>query len=123
MNVEEVMSDAFIVEKDMSLADAAKLMSDNNTDSLIYILAGQVKGIITEEDIIKNFGDKKKISQIMSKNVVMIDSNKDLNTAFELMKENKIKRIPVVKKGEVVGIVTVTDMLANADELDEPFFF
>lgn len=118
-----MMSDAFIVEKDMGLADAAKLMSEHNTDSLLYVTNGQIKGIVTERDILKNFGDKKKISQIMSKNVVTVESGKELNVALEIMHENKIKRLPVVKKGEVVGIVTATDLLANAEELDEPFFF
>lgn len=123
MNVEEVMSDAFVVEKDMSLDMAAKLMSDNNTDSLLYVVNGQIKGIVTERDILKNFANKKKISQIMSKDVVTIEADKELSTALELMKENKIKKLPVLKKGEVIGVVSATDLLANADELDEPFFF
>lgn len=123
MFVEEVMEEPYVIEKDVTLGEAARLMSDNNTDSLIFMSKKEIKGIITERDILKNFKHKKKVSQIMTKDVVTIISDADLNEALTLMQENKIKRLPVIEKGELVGIITATDLLANADELDETFLF
>ena len=123
MLVKEVMVDPFVIEKDIKLVEAAKLMNQHNTDCLIFMSGDKVKGIITERDLLKNFNDKKKVSQAMTREVITIDPDKDLNEALALMNENKIKRLPVVMKDELIGIITVTDLLANADELDESFFF
>ena len=39
------------------------------------------------------------------------------------MNENKIKRLPITKNGKLVGIITVTDLLANAEGINEDFLF
>jgi len=39
------------------------------------------------------------------------------------MNEKKIKRLPVVDSGKLVGIITATDLIANSDILNEDFFF
>ena len=39
------------------------------------------------------------------------------------MTENKIKRLPVVENGKLVGIITATDLIANSDLLNEEFLF
>lgn len=39
------------------------------------------------------------------------------------MSKDKIKRLPVVDGKKIVGIVTMTDLIAHADEFDEPFLF
>lgn len=123
MLVEEVMEDPYVIEKDIKMSEAAKLMSENNTDCLIFFLKEDIKGIITERDILKNFKKNKKVSQIMTKDVIIIESDKDLSDALRLMQENKIKRLPVVKEGKLIGIISATDLLANSDELDEDYFF
>ena len=59
----------------------------------------------------------------MSKNVVTIEQEENIDFAAREMRENKIKRLPVVKNSKLVGIVTATDLIANSDELNENFFF
>ena len=123
MKVSEIMNKAVAVESDASLRSAAKVMSDKNIGSLIVMKDDKIIGIITENDIVKNFSGNKSISQAMTKNVVTIDKNASIDEAAKIMKQNKIKRIPVVYNNELVGIVTATDLLANAEELNEEFFF
>ena len=90
MIVEEVMEEPYVIERDISLVEAAKLMSENNTDCLIFISKSLIKGIITEKDMLKNFKNKKKVSQIMTKQVITINHDKDINEALSLMQDNKI---------------------------------
>ncbi len=124
MQIKEFMKTPYVIDKDVSLIDAAKLMSAKRIGSLIFVLKGKIKGIITESDMLKNFGKNKKVSDIMSKNIITISDDYSMEDALKIMKDNKIKRLPVIDKGKnLVGIVTMTDLAANIDKSDEEFFF
>jgi len=64
-----------------------------------------------------------KISSVMTKGVVTIDQEENIDSAARIMKENKVKRLPILRNGKLVGIITGTDIIANADDLNENFFF
>jgi CBS domain-containing protein len=124
MKVKEIMNKAFVVDDDISLKAAAKMMSDKNIGCLTVMKNDKIAGIITEKDVMKNvsrLGDR--ISGIMSRDVTTIGKNDTLEEAAEIMAQKKIKRLPVVNKGELVGIITATDILAHSDDLNEEFFF
>jgi CBS domain-containing protein len=124
MKVSEVMNKVMVVDDNISLKQAAKIMSDKNIGCLIVTKNDKILGIITESDIVKNVNAlEKKVSQVMNKNVACVDREDEINQAARLMAEKKIKRLPVLKGDELVGIITVTDLIANAEELDDDFFF
>ena len=125
MKVEEVMRKPLIVEKDIALDKAASLMNAHQSGSLLLVVNGDVKGIITERDILKNFHKHKKISKIMSILVFSISPDSELQEALDIMRDKKVKRLPVIDDGKVVGIITITSILAHWEELgiEEPFFF
>lgn len=124
MKVSEIMNKAFVVESSMSLKNAAKIMSDKNIGSLIVLKKNEdIAGILTERDIMKNIGKQgNKISSVMSENVVTIEASDNVDNAAMIMAKNKIKRLPVVKNGKLVGIITSTDILANSNSINEDFF-
>lgn len=124
MQVKELMKEPYVIVNDIDLAETAKIMSSKGIGSLLFIYKGKVRGILTESDLLRNFGKHKKISQIMSKNIINIGPDETIEEALKLMKENKIKRLPVVdKKKNLVGIISMTDIAANVDKLDGEFFF
>jgi CBS domain-containing protein len=117
------MKTAHIIEKNLTLSQAAKIMSSNKISAIIYVSKGNIKGILTEKDLVRNFNKNKKIKEIMNPNVITITEEEDINKALELMRHNKIKKLPVVNKNTLSGIITLTDIAANAEELEEDFFF
>jgi CBS domain-containing protein len=123
MLVKELMKRPFVVEKNISLAEAAKIMSSKNIGSLLLISGNKVKGIVTEKDLIRNFTKHEKISQVMSSKIISIEPDETLDRAVEIMRNNKIKRLPVLDEGKLVGIITLTDVMANFEALEEEFFF
>lgn len=123
MLVKEIMKRPFAIEKDISLAEAAHLMGGRNIGSLVLLEKDKIKGIITERDLMKNFGKHEKISHAMSTKVVTIEPDEPLDKAAELMRQNKIKRLPVQNNGKLVGMITMTDIMANFEALEEEFFF
>lgn len=123
MLVKEIMKRPFVVEKDISLAEAAGIMSEKRIGSLIFSSGDKIKGIVTETDLVRNFSKHEKISQAMTSKVKTIGPVENLDRAAEVMRENKIKRLPVIDNGKLVGIVTLTDIMANFEALEEEFFF
>mgnify|MGYP001582723140 CR=1 FL=1 len=124
MKIKEVMNRAVAIDHDISVKEVAKIMSDKGIGSVVAVKGNKIVGIITESDIVKNVEKiNKKISSIMARNVITIEQDEDLDEAEILMKQNKIKRIPVIKNNELVGIITSTDLIANSEELNEEFLF
>ncbi len=122
MQVKEIMNKVIAIEHDVSVREAAKIMSNRNIGSLVILRKNKIVGIMTERDILKNISFLgKKISSIMSKNVVTIDQGETIDNAALIMTEKKIKRLPVIDRGKLVGIITGTDIVANSDVLNEDF--
>ena len=124
MQVKDIMRDPYIIDKDIALIDAAKIMSSKSIHSMLFVEKSKAKGIITESDLLKNFGKHKRISQIMSKNIITISPDKTVEEALQLMKENKVKQLPIIDaKKQLVGTISMTDIAANVDKLEGDFFF
>jgi CBS domain-containing protein len=122
MKVKEVMNKVIVIDHDVNLRQAAQIMSNKNIGSLIVLKSSKIVGIVTERDVMKNISYlSKKISTVMSKNVVTMDHNETLDNAALIMTEKKVKRLPITDKGKLVGIVTATDIIANSDVLNEDF--
>ena len=122
MKVRDIMKQAHVVDKDISFGEAAKIMSSLDIGSLIVVKDKKMIGIITAGDILDCFGKKGNIFGIMKKKIVTIESKEDIDSALALMKKNKVKHLPVVDGGNLAGIVTMTDIDENADELEGEFF-
>ena len=124
MKVKELMNEVVAVEKDMTLKEAAKVMSDKNIGSLVVISGKKILGIVTERDIVTNASNLGKgIKTAMTKSVFTISPDEEIDNAAIIMKKHKIHKVPVVENDELVGIITATDLIAHSDDLDEEFFF
>jgi CBS domain-containing protein len=123
MRVKDVMHQPFVTEKDISLKEVAKIMSSKKIGSLVYLSNGKVKGIVTKGDLVKNYDTDKKVSQVMATEVVTISPEETLKFAAEMMRKKKIKKLPVMSNRELVGIVTASDLIDNAEEIEDNFFF
>jgi CBS domain-containing protein len=122
------MNEVVAVDKDISVREAAKIMTTKEIGSLVAIKGDDIFGIITEKDITRAAatGDlSKKISGFMSKEVFTIDVDESLEDVAELMSKNRVKHLPVVdeENGKLVGIITSSEIIKNVEDLDEDFFF
>lgn len=124
MKVYQVMNSIAIIQKDMTLKEAAKIMSREKIGSLVYCnRLKRPKGIITERDLVKNYDSQERsFKEIMSKELITIDLNSTLEKAAELMSKHKIKRLLVTENNQLVGIITATDIIANSDLLNRYSF-
>ncbi|MGC2427240.1 MAG: CBS domain-containing protein [Nitrososphaeraceae archaeon] len=104
------------IAEDKTALDAAKLMAQKGISSLIVVKNGNPEGIITERDFIKKICAKElqisqiKIINIMSKIQTIAEPDTPIEVAVQRMVNRKIRRLPIVQEGRVVGIITVTDL-------------
>ncbi|MHC1566157.1 MAG: CBS domain-containing protein [Candidatus Syntropharchaeia archaeon] len=129
MNVKEIMSRPIITEDEGITVDvAAKLMKEMEIGSLVVTREDIPVGIITERDIAtkvisedKNPGEIK-LGEIMSAPLITIEYDRAIEEAAEIMAEEGIRRLPVIEKGIIVGIVSVRDILSRKPELVEKIY-
>ena len=101
-------------------------MIKKKVGSLIIEEKNELKGILTERDIIwaiakKSVRDLKKIKakEIANRKVVTIKPSADLFEALQKMKKSKYRWLPVMVKGKVIGLLTIKDILAIEPDLFE----
>jgi CBS domain-containing protein len=125
VKVGDVMTRDFIsISPDISVLDCAKKMVKNHVGSLVIQNRGELKGIITEKDIIwaltkKEKKDLSKIKclDITSRKIATIRPDLDLIDALQRMKKTKFRRLPVVVKNKVIGLLTLKDILRIEPDL------
>lgn len=106
------------LSSDSSVQEAAKLLKKARVGSIIVTEKGKAVGILTERDISNNVVaeglDPKKtlLKKAMSKPLKVISAHQTIQDAALALKENKVKRLPVVdKKGQLVGIISEGDLV------------
>ena len=117
MKIENLMNrDVITLSIDDSVYDAVKIMNKHRIGCAVVTHNNEIAGIVTERDLLervlkKSLNSKEtRISEIMSRNVIVGNPNMELIEATRLMFEKKIKKLPIVKKKRLVGIVTLTDI-------------
>ncbi len=117
MLVEEVMTTNLIkIDCNKSVFDACKEYSKHKVSSLVATDKDIIVGIVTEKDIIERVvllnrdAKNTKISEIMSSNIKTVHALAPIEKAAKIMKDNNIKKLPVILNNEIVGILTETDI-------------
>ena len=104
-----------------TVADAARTMRDSNVGAVIVEDQGKLVGLVTDRDIvvraIAQERDPKstQLSEACSKTLISLEPEDDTDRAVEVMRERSVRRLPVVEKGRVVGIVSLGDLALERD--------
>jgi CBS domain-containing protein len=123
MKAKEIMNKVFIIKKNMTLKKIATIMSQKKISCLVFLKGSSVKGILTERDILKNVCSlNKKISSVMTKEIIVANPNEEIEEIIYKMAQNRIKKILIIEKEKLVGIITATDIIAYTNLLQEDIF-
>jgi CBS domain-containing protein len=102
---------------DATALDAAHRMNNERIGSLVVIDAGRVAGIVTERDIMSRIVAQERdpattpVRAIMTPNPLSCTPADRVDQCSQMMSERHIRRLPVIVEGELVGIVTISDLL------------
>jgi CBS domain-containing protein len=102
------------IDSQKTIVEAAELMSLKDVGDIIVTGAHTPRGIVTERDFVRRVIAKRrpldmKISDIMSTPLITIEPDASLNQAARKMINNRIRRLPVMERHNLVGIIVVSD--------------
>ena len=105
------------VAPDAMVIDALKLMAEKDVGALLVLGAGRLAGIISERDYARKVILKGKSSlqtpvrEIMTPVVVTVRPGNTVEECMGLMTEKRIRHLPVVVEGQVVGVISIGDVV------------
>jgi CBS domain-containing protein len=106
-------SNVCTIRPEANAQEAAQLLSQKRISGLPVVNRdGKIIGIVTEADIISKVNrEGLLVADIMSHEVITVDEETSVSEIASLLTQRRIKRVPVVQKGKLVGIVSRADIV------------
>jgi CBS domain-containing protein/uncharacterized protein (DUF2267 family) len=108
-----------ILKPNASVLEAARALDNNQVGAIVVQHEGRVAGIVTDRDLaVRVLGQgldarNTTLAKVMTEGVVTLPPDASRTDALRLMQERRIRRIPLIAEGAVVGVVTLDDLLAD----------
>lgn len=104
------------VEEHASILDAAQIMNDHKIGSVIVMKEGKMSGILTERDILtrvvarRQDPESTRVAQVMTREVLTARPTTRLNEVRSVMRDKKIRHLPVIHEDKVMGMISIGDL-------------
>ncbi len=109
--------DPITIHKDATVANALQLMADNKIGGIPVVDENKrLIGIVTNRDLRFEVNINRPVSEIMSKNIISITQQTDLEHAANILQEHKIEKLPIIdENGILIGLITYKDITKAKD--------
>jgi CBS domain-containing protein len=121
-NVTQVMTEKpLALQAGTTLVEAARAMRDHDVGTTVVLEDDEVRGIVTDRDmVVRALAEGKDpsqtvLGQIASQELVTLHPDDTVDQAVELMRRHAVRRLPVVRDGRPVGIVSLGDLAVERD--------
>jgi CBS domain-containing protein len=127
MNVKTILAakggDIFSIEPTATLAAAAKLLSTHRIGAAVIRGAGgRLAGILSERDIVRTVSEHGvealtvPVGQVMTRSVMTCVENDSIADIMERMTSGKFRHLPVLRDGQLIGVVSIGDVVKQRVE-------
>lgn len=105
------------IDADVSVLEAVKRMVEENIGSLLVTEGEDVVGIVTERDYLRRVAaegrieHKTSVREVMSAPLIVVTPQTSIDECMAVMTNKRIRHLPVVEAGELVGIVSIGDVV------------
>ena len=120
--LEEKGGDVYEIEADATVLEAVQQMVAMDVGSLLVTVEGEVGGIVTERDYLRRVTledrtEDAPVREIMSTPLVVATPETTIDECMALMTDRRIRHVPVVEDGKVVGLVSIGDLVKFKSKL------
>ena len=119
-----MVENVITVEPHVSVRKAAEIMNKHEISCLIVVSDKKPVGIVTERDMLNRIiytsksPEKTAVNEMMTQPLITASPNIRAGDAAKLMIERNIKKLPIVEDGNLVGVVSLTDLLKAEGVID-----
>jgi CBS domain-containing protein len=105
------------VAPEATVFEAIKLMAEKNIGALLVMSGGQLHGIVTERDYTRKVAlqgktsKETRVSEILTANILTVAMDDTVEDCMKLMTQNRLRHLPVLEGVNVVGIVSIGDLV------------
>jgi len=109
----------FWIDPLASVFDALEMMHEHNCGALCVMIEDYLVGIVSERDYVRNVildrhaSKLTKVSEIMTRDVFTVTPEDTVDHCIDLMKTHNFRHLPVVEKGEVLGVLSLRDLFVE----------
>ena len=120
--LEEKGGNVLEIDADATVLEAVQQMVAMNVGSLLITVEGEVTGIVTERDYLRRVTledrtEDAPVREIMSSPLVVATPETTIDECMALMTDRRIRHVPVVEEGKVVGLVSIGDLVKFKSKL------
>ncbi|HEY3094586.1 MAG TPA: IMP dehydrogenase [Nitrososphaera sp.] len=102
----------YTIKPDVTVTEAKKAMAEYGVSGLLVEESGKLAGIITRRDITFEKNNRRKVSELMTKEVITAKAGLTIEQAKEILHKQRIEKLPVIdEKRRIVGLITSKDIL------------
>ncbi|MBI4057341.1 MAG: IMP dehydrogenase [Elusimicrobia bacterium] len=107
-----VIDEPYTLSPDQTVAQAREMMAHHQVGGLLVVgAAKKLLGVLTTRDLMFQNSSAKKVTELMSKQLITGKPGIDLETAEKLLQDHKVEKLPLVEKnGTLVGLITAKDL-------------
>lgn len=102
--------------------DVAKRMTEKNVGAVAILDSGTLVGVFSERDVMARVvaaglnPDETPVSRVMTKDIVVANPNDNIDAALQKMHAVGCRHLPIVERGNLVGMISIRDLLEEDDE-------
>lgn len=107
----------YSIDADDSLLDGLRIMAEKGIGALVVLSGGRLVGIVSERDYVRKVALAErsmlgaKVSEIMTRDVISVGPRDSLQHCMELMTERRLRHLPVLAEGELIGLLSIGDLV------------
>jgi len=112
-------SDVWTVDPTTSVYEALEVMADKNIGALVVVEEGRLIGIFSERDYARRLALEGKrsretpVKEIMTEVVATVSTSHSMKDCMEFMTNSRVRHLPVVENGELIGLVSIGDVVKS----------
>jgi CBS domain-containing protein len=115
-------SQVWTISREANLLDALALLREKNIGALVVMDGQSLEGIFSERDYVQKVDLTRvqpgsvRVEDVMTRDIICVDPGQSVNDCMEIMTEKHIRHLPVLENGQLVGIISIGDVVKDMIE-------